>query len=174
VLDQFRGSEGINVPNIKTNYGGSWTHRYLEIWLNSASSSETLIRIDPDTVFNRAIDIPSDQDFFGHYDTQTYGVPFFHGCFFGISLSAAKWLVDSGELLNEKYTTKKTGSLQDIIVADILLRHNKKIVNLFPTINCAWDCEGEEPTIWHPSRKSKNGSFRYRDLIDQKLKNLHR
>lgn len=104
-------------------FAGRWTERYLQSFLDT--DADTLIKIDPDTaVLRRAKGFP-DSDIFGtHVDGQVLG-----GCI-GYSREGARQIVDSGLLLDTKYTGVhytyvKFGervSRQDEIMGDLIRR----------------------------------------------------
>ena len=104
---------------------GLWTERWLRAGLESGA--DLIMKIDPDTgIFARA-EFPEAQ-LFGEKIGDPVGV---HGGCLGIRKETAQRIVDSGLLLDEKYSAAEysyrhrsgvTMSLQDRIFADVLGR----------------------------------------------------
>jgi hypothetical protein len=124
-------------PRLKLGeFGGQWTKRWMERVLET--EADTIIKFDPDTRAQVAAANFPDFDIFGQesqddtYFAGSKGILL--GCAIGFKRSAVKAILDSGKLLDPKYTeapyafteyrfgTHYIGSLQDPIVHDIALQ----------------------------------------------------
>jgi hypothetical protein len=113
-------------------FAGAWTERWMKATL--ATNADIIIKIDPDTRAYNAVTTFPTTDIFGQIaENGIYwnvkGV--IHGAAIGFQRSAIQKIVDSGLLLDKKYTTKpylysrdmtEAISLQDPIVHDVALR----------------------------------------------------
>lgn len=95
----YRERERVKVPR----FAGLWTQRYLEAFLESGE--KLLVKIDPDTKVNFGTDFPK-SELFCH--VQKLHVPnrdfIYHGGAMGFGRLCAKHLVESGFLLDRRYS----------------------------------------------------------------------
>jgi hypothetical protein len=140
----------------EVQYGGQWTHRYLQFFLHM-TSVERCIKLDPDSWLWRSLHHFPKGDIFGEVKAVNYrGQPHVRGGAIGFTRHGATALIK--HLLNPAYKTDEfaysrpaTGeiiSLQDAIVGDAAQKAGLKLAP-WSEVRIGWD----EPPIANPDLK---------------------
>jgi len=96
---QYTEGERLKLPQ----FAGRWTERFLKLFLQT--DAPLVIKIDPDTRVNRAVEEFPKASIFSMFRYYLNGKRILNGPAIGFTREAAQAILDSGLLHDEKYTT---------------------------------------------------------------------